>query len=163
MAKDSERQIAKALYFQGKPQNHIAEMVNVTEKTVSKWVEKYNWKVERDARLNGGKDRIENLRRLIGRLTDERIKIMDDAEAGNYTKDETAADLEKKGIRLADEISKWTKALEQLDSENRISLSTHIEVMDSIFGAVQDYNPALYSKTIEFQEEYLATLSTRYK
>lgn len=162
MAKDSERQIAKQLYFQNKDQKDIAQTVGVSEKTVGQWVKKYNWKTERQARFNGHKEQINNLKRLIGDLTEDRIEISHKLRTESYKDDDEKYELEKKGSRLADEISKYSKALEQLDQENRIPLTVQLEVMDSIFQEMQAYSPKLFADSIPFQEDYISKLSKKY-
>lgn len=163
MAKQQERQIAKTLYFQNKDHKEIAASVNVSEKTIGKWVRQYNWKTERQARFNGHKEQIENLKRLIGELTEERIEISKQLRTKEFKKDdEEKSSLERKGSRLADEISKYSKALEQLDQENRIPLTVHLEVMDALFHSMNMYSPKLYADSISFQEDYISKLSQKF-
>lgn len=163
MAKDKERKFAKTLFLQGKTQKEVAKLVGVQEKTVNTWCNAYNWKEERNARYNGGKERVEMLKELIGKLTEERLSIMRDyQDAVKYNEAKKVTELNKKAVSIADEVSKYNKALENLDSENRISLSVYLEVMDSIFKALEADNPKLFINLIDFQEKHISEIANKY-
>lgn len=162
MAKNRERQLAKELYMKGKQQNEIASLVNVQEKTVGDWVKKYNWKAERDSRVNSQSSTVENYKRILSMLSQKRLDLipeMEKAEAGRN--EELMADLTRRSMQIADEVSRYNKALENLDQENRVSLSTYIGVMDDIFKALQEYDPKLFMKLLDFQEEHLSDISLK--
>jgi uncharacterized protein YjcR len=164
MAKDNQRRVAKELFLQGKNQKEIARLVNVQEKTMGEWVKKYAWKEERDARLNNAKSQAESLKILIGKLTERRldlIRTMDQAQKDDD--DEKYDALETKASRIADEISKYNKTLLTLDKENRISLSVYLDVMESIFKAIQVFDAELYMKLIDFQDEHLTEISLKFR
>ena len=162
MAKDKERRLAKELFLQGKTQKEIARLAKVQEKTIGEWVKKFGWREERDARFNSSKTHTGNLKSLIGKLTQKRldlIRFMDKAEKEDDN--EKYESYETKANRIADEISKYNKTLQSLDKENRISLSVYLDVMESIFKAVQVYNPDLYMKLLDFQDEHLTEVSLK--
>lgn len=163
MAKDNERLVAKQLFFQGKSQKDISIMINVQEKTVNTWCRKYNWKEERIARVNGNKGRIEGLKNLIGKLTEKRLQLMNEMEKEENEADtQKASELYKRANQIADEISKYNKALENLDSENKISLSTYLEVMDGIFKDIEHEHPQIYMQLLDFQEKHISTIVKKY-
>lgn len=162
MAKAQERILAKELYFKFKLQKEIARIVGVQEKTISDWIRKYAWKKERDARYNSGKSQISQIKKLIGKLTDQRIEItrkMDEAiDKNDFQKVE---ELQQSANRLADEVSKYNKTLTNLDKENRISLSVYLDVMESVFNGIQIYNPKIYMSLLDFQDEHVVEISEK--
>jgi predicted transcriptional regulator len=163
MAKDKERNLAKELYFQNKDQKEIAVFCKVSEKTVSNWVKKFNWKEQRDARVNGNRKHIAAVKDVIGRLTEERLALFEQIKQADNDNDmELSLSLAKKGANLADEISKYNKTLENLDKQNRISLSVYIEVMDQIFNDINRKHPKLYQELLDFQEQHLSLIASKY-
>ena len=162
MAKTQERILAKELFFQFKLQSEIARIVGVQEKTISDWIKKFSWKQERDARFNGSKNQISQIKKLIGILTDERIKLITEIDDSKHlgTTDETKA-LQKRANEIADEVSKYNKTLLTLDKENRISLAVYLDVMESLFKAIQKHSPKLYMELLTFQEEHLSEISSK--
>lgn len=162
MAKDNQRKVAKELFLQGKNQKEIARLVTVQEKTISNWVRKYGWKEERDARMNNSKSQADSLKTLIGKLTDQRISLIKKMEtAANEDKLDVYDDLQNKANKIADEVSKYNKALITIDKENRISLTVYLDVMDQVFKAVQVFDMKLYMKLLDFQEQHLTEVSLK--
>lgn len=163
MAKTTERRAAREFYMQFKEQKEIASLVSVSEKTITKWVKTYGWKAEREARVNGNKSRIASIKEVIGKLTDQRLDLFDKAKTADEAGDkDESLKLSKQAASIADEISKYNKTLENLDEKNRVSLGTYIEVMDDIFNQLQKKQPKLYTQLIDFQEEHLSHISTKY-
>ncbi len=162
MAKDNERRLAKELILQGKNQKEVARLAKVQEKTIGEWVKKYGWREERDARFNSAKSHTESLKTLIGKLTERRLDLIRSMDEAHQVDDSERYDaLETKANKLADEVSKYNKALVSLDKENRISLSVYLDVMDSIFKAIQVHNPKLYMELLTFQEQHLTDISLK--
>lgn len=162
MAKDKERRLAKELFLQGKSQKQIAHLTKVQEKTIGEWVKKFGWKEERDARFNSAKSHTESLKTLIGKLTEKRLDLMRAMDNAQKADDDEKYDaLQSKANTIADEVSKYNKTLQTLDKENRISLSVYIDVMESIFKAVQVFDSALYMKLLDFQEQHLTDISLK--
>ena len=162
MAKAEARILAKELFFKFSTQKEIARICKVQEKTIGTWVVKYGWKKERDARFNSGKNQIQQIKSLIGILTEERIALIrkiEEAKIANNT--ENQKDLQKRANEIADEVSKYNKTLVTLDKENRISLSVYIDVMESIFSSIQRFNPKIYMELLTFQEEHLSEISLK--
>lgn len=163
MAKDKERNLAKELYFQNKDQKDIAVFCKVSQKTVSNWVSKYKWKEQRDARVNGNRKHITAVKDVIGRLTEERLALFEKIKEADKGEDkELTLALAKKGANLADEISKYNKTLENLDKQNRISLSVYLEVMDHIFNDLNRKHPKIYQQLLDFQEQHLSFIASKY-
>lgn len=163
MAKDNERKLAKQLYMNGKLQKEIAITVNVQEKTIGDWVRKYNWKTERDARFGSSKKQVENIKAIISTMAEERLQVHNDLQKAKANSDgEEIERLQKEAATLDDGVSKWNKTLENLDRENKVTLATYIEVLESIFMDLQNFNPKLFLKTLDFQENHLTKIASKY-
>lgn len=163
MAKRKEQEVAKKLYVElYKSQKEIAEDLDVNEKTVGDWVKKFNWKQERDARLNNSTNRAENIKKVIAGLTDTTLETMDKisiAEA-NGEKQEVLA-LKKEATRISQEVAMYSKALEKMEKDFKISLSTYLEVMEDIFQSLQNWDKDTYIKTLDFQKSHLSTIAQK--
>ena len=162
MAKKQERTIAKQLFIQGKTQKEIAALVDVQEKTIGEWVKKFGWKSERDARMSGSKNQIENIKAIISQIAEDRLavhnKIQKAQKNGNL---EVLVTLQKEAATLDDGVSKWNKTLENMDKENKVSLAVYLEIMDDIFKALSNHDMKIFMKTISFQESHLSTISLK--
>jgi predicted transcriptional regulator len=163
MAKDRERALARRMYVeQGKEQKEIAHLLGITEKTVGNWVGKYRWKSQREAHLNSSVQRLENIRKVVSDITEERLRLRREAtEAKNRGDDELVREINKQVVGLDDAIAKWNKALAGFEKDNRVTLSLYLEVMDSIFDALARTDRELYLKTLDFQQEHVEAVSIR--
>lgn len=163
MAKKKERGLAKRLFIDKlMSQKEIAETVNVTEKTISNWVNDGNWRQLRDAKLNNSKSRTENIKKVIEELTNmtlQTLKKIKIAEAeGNQ---DELLELKKETTRISQEVAMYQKALERLEKEFKISLSTYLEVMEDIFEALMKWDKKVYLKTVDFQREHLQEIAEK--
>jgi transposase len=162
MAKHRERSIAKQLFIQGKTHKEIALLVGVQEKTIGDWVKKYGWKEERTARIGSSKKQVQNLKDIISRMAERRLEVFNDLmEAKECKNKDDIERLEKEASKLDDGVSRWNKTLENIDTENRVSLAVYLDVMDDIFKALQNYNIKLFMETIDFQDQHLTTISLK--
>ena len=163
MAKERERRTAHILYVeQKKSAKEVAELVGVSEKTLSDWVTKFNWKTERNARNTSPTQRIANIENIIAGLAEERIelsrRLQDSEKAAN--KDEVD-EIRRQISKLDDAVSKWNKTLRDINKESKIPLATYLEVMQTIFEALQHYNPKLFMQTLDFQEQHIHDVSLK--
>lgn len=163
MAKKKEQEVAKKLYVElYKLQKEIAEDLGVTEKTVGDWVKKFNWKQERDARLNNSTNRAENIKKVIAELTESTLETIDKIRIAEANGDNIAALSEKKeATRISQEVAMYSKALEKMEKDFKISLSTYLEVMEDIFQSLQNWDKDLYIKTLDFQKSHLSTIAQK--
>ncbi|GGA84640.1 hypothetical protein GCM10008015_26770 [Flavobacterium palustre] len=163
MAKKKEQEVAKKLYVElYKTQKEIAEDLGVTEKTVGDWVKKFNWKQERDARLNNSTNRAENIKKVIAGLTDSALDVLEQIKVAEFNGDkEEALRLKKESTRIAQEVGMFQKSLEKMDKEFKISLSTYLEVMEDIFQALQNYDKQAYLATLDFQKTHLQSIAQK--
>lgn len=162
MAKFKERRLAKELYLTGKLQKEIAVTVKVQEKTIGDWVKKYGWKKERDARFNSSTNQVAQIKELIAELTESRMSIVREMELAKANNDlEQKELLQKESSRLSAEVANYNKTLLTIDKENRISLSVYLEVMQSIFNALQKHDVNVYMKTLDFQDLHISETSLK--
>lgn len=134
----------------------ISSRISVSKKTLSAWINDNDsaWKRERDARMNSSAKQGDNIREIIGILSEKKLllfKQINDAEISNNR--ELLLSLRKDAASIDDAVAKWNKTLQDMNKgANRITLSIYLEVMDSIFDNLRNYDAELYNKTIEFQE-----------
>ena len=165
MAKDRELKIARILYVeQFKTAKEISGLINVSEQTLGKWIEKYNWKDQRNARINSPSVRTDNIRQLINDLSEQRIDLNQQLKDAESRKDmDLMTSIRDNIARVDDAVSKWNKTLENIDKESRISLSTYISVMEMIFDSLSRYDEKLYIALLDFQEIHINDVSMRFK
>lgn len=163
MAKDKEKRIAFDYYTnQGLTAKAISDIVDVSEKTIGAWVDKGNWKAVRDANINGSQTRSANIKELISELTDQQLEInMEIKEAKAIGDKDRVIALRQQSATISQEVAIQTKALERMDSDNKISLSTYLEVMNDIFKNLEHFDKDVYLNTLDFQESHLSTISIK--
>lgn len=157
MAKEKERKTAEILYVeQGKSGKEIAELLDVSEVTISSWVLRFGWKEKRTARNASPNERMNNIKLIITDLSERRLKLgrkVEDAETAKNFKETTI--LRKEIWQIDDAVSKWNKTLESMDKESKVSLSSYIWVMEEIFSGLRNYDAKLYMQTVDFQESHI--------
>lgn len=163
MAKDKEKKIAKELYVeQGKSGKEIAVTIGVQEVTVSRWVTEGGWKGLRDAKLNSSASRLENVKKVISDLTEQRLDINEQIKAARSAGDKALEfDLNKMAVSMDDGISKWNKTLSNLDKSSRITLTIYLEVMQDIFDTMRLKDEKLHTRTLDFQEMHVQFISKK--
>lgn len=163
MAKDREKRLARILYVeQEKDAKEISKLVNVSEPTLSKWINANDgaWKEARSAKIHSPKARIDNIRQIINDMSEERISL---SRSLKETTDHKEISVIRNSIaKIDDAVSKWNKTLETLNKESNITLSTYIRVMEMIFDNLQKFNEELYFKTLDFQEIHLNEIATKF-
>lgn len=157
MAKDKEKKLAHILYVeQGKDACEISPLIKVSEATLSKWVREGGWKTERDARNSSPHLSIGNIKKIMGSLGEDRLRLNKDLRQAECNADtEGATELRKQISRVDDAISKWNKALGAMDKESRVSLSSYLWVMEEVFQGLRHFDIDLYMKTLDFQEHHI--------
>jgi len=164
MAKERERKTARILYVeQGRTAKDIAELLNVAEKTVSAWVNKYGWKPARTARITNKDNRVENIKQIIDGFAQIRLDLQNELNKlikENGDKNEIN-NIRQELARIDSGVANWNKTLENIDKNSRISLSEYLYVMESIFDALRNFDTDLYVKTITFQEQHVNDISIK--
>lgn len=143
------------IVVQGKSQKEVAALLGISEKSMSKWAKDGEWLELRKSRQSSVSISGENLRRLIGLLSERRLSIehqINDAIATGDTNE--VINLRKEASRLSAEMAFQNKALANINKEN-IALGVYVDVFDDIFTALRNYNSDLFNQTIEFQTLYL--------
>lgn len=123
-----KKDYAKRLYLEGYTQKAIAEIVWVTEKTIGKWKEKYNWDADKTSYLIRKENQIEGWQDQIEELNNK-IKSRDPGERHATSKE-------------ADIIGKLSRAIQNLEKEVNIEdkVSAFMELIK--FVRVRDYKKA---------------------
>jgi len=163
MAKHKEKRIAFDYYTnQGLTAKEISEIVNVSEKTIGDWVSQGNWKSVRDANFNSSSNRSTKIKELISELTEQQLEIATEIKQAKARADnEMVIALRQQSSSISQEVAIQTKALERMDTENKISLSTYLEVMSDIFKNLEHHDKDVFLKTLDFQEAHLQTISIK--
>lgn len=156
-----------------KTAKEIAERLGRTEKTIGNWVKKFGWKKQRDAKLNSFNAQRERINEILSEYAEQTLYYIKETKVvkeklRKATTDkvikkhrEQINEYNTEMARIDDGASKWRKQLADLDKENRVSLSVYLEVMDDVFENMRAFNEDLYNRSIEFQENHLATISLK--
>lgn len=153
------RHEAHDLYVGGGLSNkEIAERLKVSEKSLSKWINENDgqWKEERRAAAINTKQQAGNIKEIIRMLAEDKLDLLrriDDAEREGDTK--LALELRSQAYALDNSVNAWGKRMENMDKDNRVTLSVYLEVMDRIFDALKTFNPHLYYESLDFQESHI--------
>lgn len=144
MAKDEERSVARILFVeQGVSRKDIAARLKVREKTVGDWAAKGEWEEHRTAWLTRTDNVVETLKGLIQTYSEQLTDM-----------ERQGGDPKEKG-RLVDALVKTAKTLETVRSENDITLSARLRIMDWVFSELQRTDPEAHRKLVDFQERLL--------
>lgn len=125
---EQKRGYAKLLFMQGETQKVIAEKVGVSAQTITKWVNDYNWSVERGAtgvtRQGLVNQILEGIGLILDKLKNERDPDKFAAAADRLVKLTASVEkLDKKGSSVIDVIEvftawgKWLKHRMEYDPE----------------------------------------------
>lgn len=166
MAKTRERSIARNYYVDlGKTAKEISLLIAVSEQTLTKWINdpKDNWKEQRLAKISNAEVRTDNLKQVINGLCEDRLTLDYQLKNAMRDKDSKAeAELRTSIARVDDALSKWNKALQALDKENKVPLNVTVKVMEEIFNELRVFNEKLYLQTIDFQEHLINKIASKY-
>ena len=153
------RDAYKIIVEQGKTQKKAAQLLGVSEKTMSEWAndgKEDNWRDLRKMRQSAASTARENIHNIINLLSEKRLnleyRINEAADEGNK---DLELRLRKEANQLSADITWQRKNLEGLDKDNKISLGAYMDVFDDIFSAMRTYNPDLFEQTIDFQTAHL--------
>jgi len=143
------------IVVQGLDQKEVAQMLDISEPTMSKWAKEGNWREEREARQHCASVDIDNTKRLLSLMAKQRLNLetlIQDAVAGGNAEEE--ARLRKQASGLSDEMSKINKTLISLGGKN-YTLGVFIDIMDEIFNSLRVHDEELWEKTIDFQSQLI--------
>lgn len=165
MPANNKRSAARELYVtQGYTAKRIAELLDVTEITLSRWVNKYGWKQQREAAALAPGERSANIDQIISLLAQDRLSLADRIKAEEGKKDidlVALKDLREQISKLDTSAAYWNKCRESAKKDERISLEVYLKVMEQIFSAMRMFSPELFLQTVAFQEQHVYEISTR--
>jgi transposase len=138
--KRKAKETAKQIFLDGKQTSkEIAQLVGVSERTLSKWVTEEKWREDRANRNVTPRELEADVVQIISALIEER-KGCDDP---------------KRRVAIADEISKYNKLMETLRKETRIALHVYVNVLDELMGFSSTRFPKQTPSMIEVQRAFL--------
>lgn len=146
----------------GLSNKEISERLKVSEKSVSKWINENEglWKEERRAAVVNSKQQAGNIKEIIRMLAEDKLDILQRIDSAEKEGDkDLVMELRKQAASLDNSVNAWGKQMENMNKENRISLSVYLEVMDRVFDAMKAFNPHLYYESLDFQEEHIYDVS----
>lgn len=157
------RKEAHDLYVNdGLSNKEISERLKVSEKSVSKWINDNEglWKEERRAAVVNSKQQAGNIKEIIRMLAEDKLDILQRIDEAEKEGDkELVMELRKQAASLDNSVNAWGKQMENMNKENRITLSVYLEVMDRVFDAMKIANPHLYYESLDFQEAHIYDVS----
>ena len=157
------RKEAHDLYVNdGLSNKEISERLKVSEKSVSKWINDNEglWKEERRAAVVNSKQQAGNIKEIIRMLAEDKLDILQRIDEAEKEGDkEMVMELRKQAASLDNSVNAWGKQMENMNKENRITLSVYLEVMDRVFDAMKTANPHLYYESLVFQEAHIYDVS----
>jgi transposase len=138
--KRKAKETAKQIFLDGKQTSkEIAQLVGVSERTLSKWVTEEKWREDRANRNVTPRELEADVVQIISALIEER-KGCDDP---------------KRRVAIADEISKYNKLMETLRKETRIALHVYVNVLDELMAFSSTRFPKQTPSMIEVQRAFL--------
>lgn len=163
MASEKDRQLARYYYVEKlKTAKETAEAVGVTEATMSKWVNRFGWKAEREARALSSGERIDNIRNIIADLARQRIELSAELRQAEKEEDRDGVGFLRSALASIDDgVAKWNKVLDSAKKETEIRLTTYLEVMERVFAALREHDRELYMRTLEFQELHIQEVADK--
>lgn len=140
--------------IRGLDQKEVAKKLNITEATISKWAnsgKEGKWKELRQARQQCVSTDGDNIKKLLQVMSEQRLFIEEEILAAKKAGGrEEEIRLRKEARSLSDEMAKQNKTLANL-AKTDYTLGQFIDVMDSIFSHLREYDEELWNKTINFQ------------
>lgn len=164
MKKDKEKAIAKQLFFSGKTQAEIAEMLDVREATVSDWAKKGFWREELSAQVVSVESVRNNARMAVANYTEMILDAQKERKEAEKRGDKTEmAILDKVILSLSDSMAKTRTTVDRFDKDNAIPYVTYVQAMERIFSALRAEDPILHDATLDFQERHLREIGRKLK
>lgn len=145
--KDIEKEQAFIDFVEnGMSQKAIAQKINVTEKTLSKWANSGNpsWKELRAAKLSNPDTLLSKLKLLMQGLVEKQVQ--EEAE-GNIS------------YETINQIAIIGKRIDAEQSKSKPSLRVYLQSIDRFLKAIQDINPEIYFKLLPIYKKHLISLN----
>lgn len=133
------------LYKAGVSQREIAEIVGVSEQTISSWKERYSW----DQKLKAFESSSRSSKEILERIISEKIQKVESTEVDQLPKG------------FEDGLLKLTVVLEKMDKHfDRLAFT--IENMEDLNEFLNANHPAQVSKFHELLPEFLNFIGAKY-
>ncbi|MNS03113.1 putative ATPase subunit of terminase (gpP-like) [compost metagenome] len=167
--KQEEHAKAFKLYMQGMTQREIAEILEVSEKTISAWAKDGNWETARAAQMFSEENLAQNNTAILVMYSNRQLDLMRERDKllnlpkGTQQQQKENSDrvfaIQEELSRIADAVSKLKK--DQSKQERHLDIITYLEVTKSIFKALQLEDPKLHAQTIDFQERHIQEMAKK--
>ena len=152
MAHSKSKEVAyNSFVIEKKTQKESARLAGVTPKTMSGWVEKYKWKVRRDALLRSKETGLENLSQLITQYTNKLLELERDPEADP-----------KEKFNLTNQIAALSKTKNDFEKSHKIPFDVYVSISDKIMSALVVSMPNSKNEILDFFEKHISELATNY-
>lgn len=138
LSASQKKEFAKTLYFNNKDltQKDIAERVDVTEKTMGKWIVEGEWEILRRSMLTSKSEQIARLYIIVNAVTDR----IDEMEGVGDTK-------------MADMMIKYTAAIKNLETDTGIA--DMVDTMMAFGTYVQRHYPEHFKLITEMSDSFV--------
>ncbi len=142
--KNTEFNLAYRYYVEdGLTAKRISEKLNISEKTISNWINKFNWKEQRVAKFSNPNSLLEKLELLLATLIEKRIE---QESSGNIDKN------------LINEIANIGKRIDKLREDSKPSLRSYLHSIDLFLANLEKFDSQLYAKVLDFYRFHLQNL-----
>jgi transposase len=162
---DNKRRVAREFYVtHGYTARQISEFIKVSEITLSRWVNNYGWKQQREAAVMAPGERSANIDQIISLFAQERIILTGDVKAEESKREPDPAvlkDLRERMSKIDAAVANWNKTRETAKKDERIPLEVYIKIMEEIFDAMRVYSLELFMQTVAFQDHHRYEISIR--
>lgn len=143
-----EKEQAKLLFIEGtRTSKEIANLLKVSERTVGKWAAEGKWKEQRALRGVSLQEMEGDLLEIIAGLLADRKKHSDDPQ---------------QRVKIADELSKYNKALQTLRRETKLPLAAYINVLEELIAFTGTRKPKFTPELVMTVKEFIDHKATEY-
>lgn len=164
-ASSTEKRLARIYYVEhGRTAKDIADILGRKPGTVGNWVQNGNWREERNARMFSNDARIREIKEIISNCASERIALAESLKEAQAAGDAEAAKAARvQMVGLSDEVAKWNKTLQTLQSADRVTLAQRLAIQDELFTKLRQALPGIYKEHIlPFEERMLQEVIQMY-
>ncbi|MBF1366519.1 MAG: terminase [Porphyromonadaceae bacterium] len=145
--REEKRELARLLYLQGKEQKSIAVSVNVSEATISKWVQAGQWQSLRAAQHITRPELVNKILLSIDKLLTDALNSNDPAAAAS----------------LGKQLKGFSDAIEKLDKKANVVTAIEVFIafgkwMEHRMSIDTDLTPELIKTITKYQDLYVTQL-----
>lgn len=142
---EQKKELARLYFMQGESQKNIASKVNVSENTISRWVDKGEWEKKRAGNMVTRPEIVNKnlilISHLLDKLNSEEVKLSDVG-------------------KIVDQISKLAAAIERIDKKANVIDSIEVftslnKWMEERMAYDKDITPDLLKAINHYQDLYI--------